>query len=229
MFDLVFLISVIAAFVILINGLSKSRGYAGFLGCAACPTGIIPSVAEETCLPDFQLITRLVFQKETAPQDEFTPVSILLQATWVTKLAAIDDTKITLTPRASIKKVTFTPGDFERTTDTVDGSERTLGKVKRDKVMFMFENLSPAQFTSLQNLFCYNLVVYFGTTDNNVWGKRVGLNIQGFPTRGKIVMNTPAKGEELIAPRNFAVEFSLDDAFWYSFLVETQTPFINIL
>lgn len=206
--------------------------YAGFLGCEPCPTGVIPTVSETTCNPDWQRFTRLFFQKRTAPQDSFTAANIILQSTWTTKLTAIDDTKIQGTPRGKLKKFSITPADFIRTTDTPTGTERTLGKVAEDKVTFMLENLTPTQFTELQNLFCHPLVVFPVTADNVILAKEVTVttNYQGFPVYGRIIMNTPEVSADLVVqPRNFMVEFTFEDPFWYSFAREFKTTFANLL
>jgi hypothetical protein len=205
--------------------------HAGFLGCEPCPTGTLPTISEIACTPDWQRFTRVFFQKRTTPQDSFTPANIITQATWTTKITATDDTKIALTPRGKLKQFGITPAEFIRTTDTPTGAERTLGKVGQDKVSFMLENLTPTQFTELQNLFCFPLVVFFVTADNVIIAKEAAANnLQGFPVYGRIIMNTPViAADQIVQPRNFMVEFTMEDVFWYSLAREYKTTFANLL
>lgn len=206
-------------------------GYAAFLGCAPCPTGAIPSVQEVICTPDWRRVTRMFFQKRTIPQDSFTTTTIISQSSWTTKITATNDTKISATPRNKLKKFGITPGEIVRTNDTPTGGERVLGKTMGDKVSFMLENITPEQYAQLQNLFCFDLVVFFATDTNTVIAKEVAANnLQGFPIYGRVVMNGPIISPDLtIQPRNFQVEFSLEDAYWYAFAREFATTFINIL
>lgn len=206
--------------------------YAGFLGCDPCPTGTIPSVGAEVCYPDWQRFTRVFFQKRTIPQDSFTAANIVTQLAWTTKLTAVDDTKIVPTPLGRLKRMAFTPGEVVRTTDTPTGQERALGKVQGDKVTFILENISPAQYSALKTLFCYPLVVYFATADNVILSKEITptTNYQGFPVYGTPVINTPEVSAELVMqPRNFMVEFTLDDVNWYAYLKEFKTTFANLI
>ncbi len=200
-----------------------------FLGCEPCPTGDLPSVPEIPCRPDFLRITRMAFRKRGQPA---APIADWTSQTfWTTRITATGDTKIVLTPRNSIKKVAIEPGEFTSTTDTPDGTERTIAKVARDRVSFEFENLTPEQYTALNSLFCYPIEVVMATANNVIWVYNVtATTFIGLPIYGQVVMNTPSMSAELTAqPRNFMVRFNIDNPYWYGNLTELLAPFINVL
>lgn len=183
---------------------------------SSCPLpAALVSVPESSCPFRLDQIAKVAFQ-QIQSSGYMTETTVLLKATWTALLAAIDATKVVLSPPINNLVIPVSQLASEGGNDNT-----TLGGVRNVKGLQMITitgqllNISDATKKALQELFDFSrspapgitqLWAYFLTTDGRVIYKKNTTNVLGFEVYNVTVSDIGSEGFN----KDNVCDFSMD-------------------
>jgi hypothetical protein len=182
----------------------------------SCPLpAVLTAVPESACPFRFDQISKIAFQQiQTA--GFMTTTTILLKATWTALLAAVDATKIVLSP--PINNCIIPPSELNAeggNDNTTIGGVRKINGLNMVQVTGQLLNISDATKLAMQALFDFTkapapgvtkLWAYFFTTDGKVIFKKSTLNALGIEIYNLYVTDPGSEGYNKDNICNFGFE-----------------------
>jgi hypothetical protein len=140
------------------------------LNCNCPAPAAITTITPNTCPENFGQIQKIAIQRQGDTFDGTTGNIITVLADWQTRIAAIDDTKIQVSPFiynfVSAAGEAITNGGGDNT--TLNGEVELVG-INKTAASGMFKSLSSAVINALQSYNCETaLGVYFFNADGNI-------------------------------------------------------------
>ncbi len=157
------------------------------LGYCECPLGsTLPTISDQDCPFKIGLVTRIAFQR-SGTGSEFVTASnnIIDEASWDTFLAAVDSTKIQITPRFGGTEVTPSEAIVEGGNDNTTPLGQPI--VTGDTIPVFtaqYFNLEPEIKRELRQFICEGDMTGYFIDNNNViigWSTDSGATITGIP------------------------------------------------
>lgn len=145
--------------------------------CSCPAAAALTTVPAFTCGENFGQIQKLAFQrlyKDNGDPNEITATDILLKATWTSLMAAVDSTKIVVTPY--VEAPTQEGGDpitFGGGNDTLGGAEDIIGR-DASQITFALRKWPQSLIKALKYLQCEtNLGVYLFSQNGSIEATKV--------------------------------------------------------
>ena len=150
------------------------------LNCSTCPLpAAITTITPNTCPENFGQIQKIAIQRTGDDFDGGLNNIITVLADWQTKIAALGDTKIQVSP--FIYNVVLTAGEAITNgggdNSTLNGEVELVG-VNKTAVAGMFKGLSSAVIEALQSYNCENATgVYFFNADGKIIAQELSTGV----------------------------------------------------
>ena len=179
-----------------------------------CPAATsIPDVPNSGCPQDFGQIQKLIFQRifsTGTTKNSMTLANAKLKATWTAFFAAIDGTKMVITPFVSAP--TADGGDaitYGGGNDTIGGATMVIGR-NPVTMAFALRQYVQALVKALKSLQCEDaLGVYFVNGEGAIMGISDGTNLMPVPIVGGTFFVSDLKLNGLDTPDNNDMSFAL--------------------
>ena len=208
------------------------------MGCNDCPApSSMTAISEVDCGVDFKQIQRLAFQRvgDTFDATAATPTDIKTLSAWQAKIAAVDSTKIVLTPFIGGDPV-ITPGTAITNgggdNSTLNGAEELNGS-NPSVFTAVFKSLPAKTIRELKALSCEGvnkLVVYFVAQGGRIIASEVTAGTPdvytGMPVEGQVFISD--RGNNGFGTKDtVAIQFSMTSG--WSDTAEPVTPSFSAL